>query len=267
MDVDGTLLDSKTGIPLSAIQAIRGARKKGHKVFVSTGRAKSEVGSTILDIGFDGCIYSSGAVVEVEDQLVHMGKLDAQMVVSIMTDLGLMGIGYILEGYDYSYIDKIAENYFSSLHKDRASSDENNSFIKEMRIKTIHEYDSSVIINKISIFAHHHDDILKLKERYETNLDFLVYERVRNEVICVELYLPGITKATGMDVVLDYCAVSLEQTISFGDSRNDMEMVQHAQLGISMGNGIEALKQVADDVTDTLQNDGIYKAFEKYGLL
>ncbi|PKM94770.1 MAG: hypothetical protein CVU84_09665 [Firmicutes bacterium HGW-Firmicutes-1] len=267
IDVDGTLLDAEIGIPHSTIKAIKESRKKGHKVFVCTGRAKSQVGASILDIGFDGCVFSAGSVVEVEDQTVYMDKLDAHMVATIIADLENMGIGYILEGYDYSYIDSLAADHFSVLHKEAYILDETISFLNERNIKTIEEYDSRAVINKLSFFAHNKDEILELKDRYGAKFDFMIHESKPFETISTELTLPGISKASGMDIVLDYLAASLEQTVSFGDSRNDMEMVQHANIGICMGNGIEALKQIADHVTDTLENDGIYKAFEKHGLL
>lgn len=267
IDIDGTLLDAQIGIPESAIQAIKQARKKGHKVFVCTGRAKSQVGSSIIDIGFDGSIFSAGSVVEVGEEMVHMDHIDASVVASIVKDLDHMGIGYILEGYECSYINQIAADYFSILHKDAYTFDESTSFLSMRNIKIIHAYDKSEVINKISLFPSHHDELVKFKTLYDTKFDFLVHENELPDLISAELILPGVSKATGMDVVLQYLDASLEQTISFGDSRNDMEMVQHAQIGICMGNGIEALKLIADHVTDTLQNDGIYKAFEKYGLL
>ncbi|PKM52122.1 MAG: hypothetical protein CVV02_03790 [Firmicutes bacterium HGW-Firmicutes-7] len=266
IDIDGTLLDIKTGIPHSSVQAIRKARKKGHKIFVCTGRARSQVGPSILNIGFDGCVYSAGTVVEVGEQRVYMDKLDAQMVASIVKDLEHMGIGYILEGYDYCYVNQIAADYFSGIHKD-AVTDETVSYINERKIKTIQEYEPRDIINKLSFFAHHQDEILKIKDLYGAKFDFMIHESKPSEMIPAELTLPGISKASGMDIVLDCLAARLEQTISFGDSRNDMEMVEHANLGICMGNGINALKEIADHVTDTLQNDGIYKAFEIHGLL
>jgi HAD superfamily hydrolase (TIGR01484 family) len=77
IDIDGTLLDHRTGIPESSFYAIRQARENGNKVFICTGRAKSEISSHILDIGFDGFVYSSGAVVEVHGQQLLMAQIDS----------------------------------------------------------------------------------------------------------------------------------------------------------------------------------------------
>ncbi len=48
---------------------------------------------------------------------------------------------------------------------------------------------------------------------------------------------------------------------------NDLEMIEYVQHGIAMGNAKEALKQAADDVTDTHDEAGIWNSFLKYGLI
>ena len=54
IDVDGTLLTYENILPKSAVEAIRTARKNGHKVYISTGRSRAEVYDYIWDIGLDG---------------------------------------------------------------------------------------------------------------------------------------------------------------------------------------------------------------------
>ena len=54
IDVDGTLVDYENNLPDSAVEAIRLARKNGHKVYICTGRSRAEVYQSIWDIGLDG---------------------------------------------------------------------------------------------------------------------------------------------------------------------------------------------------------------------
>ena len=54
----------------------------------------------------------------------------------------------------------------------------------------------------------------------------------------------------------------LSDTVAFGDSMNDIEVVQEAGIGVAMGNAVDALKKVADYVTAPIGEDGIYKACE-----
>lgn len=266
IDIDDTLLNHEVGILESTVQAIRQARKNGHKVFICTGRARSQVSSYILNVGFDGGIYSSGTAIEINDKLIFLKKLEPQLVNDIMADFKELGIGYKLEGYDNCYIEPIDAEYFAHLHIEKKLFDEDASIYNEITVKSIRDYNQSMIINKGTFFANNSTEVFKLKDLYDTKLDFTVHE-FDFKWKCVEFNPPGISKATGMDVVLDYYGANINQSIGMGDSRNDMEMVQHAHIGICMGNGIEALKQVADYVTDTLKNDGLYKAFVKYELI
>ena len=54
--------------------------------------------------------------------------------------------------------------------------------------------------------------------------------------------------------------------IVMGDSANDMEMLRAAGTGIAMGNASEEVKALADEVTDSVADDGVYRAFLRHGL-
>jgi len=68
------------------------------------------------------------------------------------------------------------------------------------------------------------------------------------------------SKAKGLLRLCEYYGVPVEKTVAFGDSMNDYEIVQAAGIGVAMGNAIEALKQVADYVTDPIGEDGVWNA-------
>ena len=54
---------------------------------------------------------------------------------------------------------------------------------------------------------------------------------------------------------------------SFGDDRNDLEMIREAGIGVAMGNAIDIVKETADHVTDSCENLGVVKALHHFGLL
>ena len=57
------------------------------------------------------------------------------------------------------------------------------------------------------------------------------------------------------------------ETALFGDAKVDIPMLDYCHMGIAMGNGGEEIKAMADDITDDVERDGLYKAFQKYGLI
>jgi HAD superfamily hydrolase (TIGR01484 family) len=82
-----------------------------------------------------------------------------------------------------------------------------------------------------------------------------------------EVTMAGINKAFGMKVIGEYLGVSRENMIAFGDGPNDIDMLEHAGIGIAMGNAGDYTKSVADMVTERISEDGIYNALEKLGII
>lgn len=74
-------------------------------------------------------------------------------------------------------------------------------------------------------------------------------------------------KGMALRRVCNYLHILVKDTIAFGDSMNDREMLETAGLSICMKNGNAILKLIADDICPSVIDDGIYHAFEKYGLI
>ncbi|MEI0738592.1 HAD hydrolase family protein [Paenibacillus sp. JTLBN-2024] len=55
-----------------------------------------------------------------------------------------------------------------------------------------------------------------------------------------------------------------QQVIAVGDNFNDMDMLEYAGLGVAMGNAPESVKNAADEVTLSNDDDGVAKVIEKY---
>ena len=67
--------------------------------------------------------------------------------------------------------------------------------------------------------------------------------------------------------LLEKLGIDFSEIMFFGDGDNDIELMEAAKIGVSMGNGTENLKKVSDYVTDHIEEDGIYNALTKFGLI
>ena len=85
--------------------------------------------------------------------------------------------------------------------------------------------------------------------------------------LLLELIPKGFSKAEGIKLILDDLDIKQEKTYGFGDSMNDYEMLEYVKYGVAMGRSDDQLKAIAAYVTDTVENDGVYKALEKYELI
>ena len=66
----------------------------------------------------------------------------------------------------------------------------------------------------------------------------------------------GVSKASGLAIVADKLAVDQADVLAIGDGRNDIEMLEWAGRGVAMGQSIEEVRDAADDVTETVYDDG-----------
>lgn len=70
----------------------------------------------------------------------------------------------------------------------------------------------------------------------------------------------SVSKAEGLKRLCAYYQIPISQTVAFGDSMNDYEIIKEAGIGVAMGNSVEALKQAADYVTSSIGEDGVWNA-------
>ena len=261
LDLDGTLLDDQKAIPLSAEKAIRLAQEKGHKLIVATGRSHTGVIPEIRELGFDGFIFSAGAVVEIEKKTILKNKMDSALIGKVIDVMDQNDIGYILEGYHHSFYNQRFIDYLGSR---KLLGDLNPAF----QPMESYEHGTSKIY-KIAFFASdlEHAKVLETKLKDCSEISVFTHQKVQGDLINGEITSTGVTKASGIKLLMSHIAVPLEHTISFGDSLNDIEMLSVTKTGVCMGNGVQDLKDIADDITETPANDGIYKAFVKHGLI
>lgn len=83
----------------------------------------------------------------------------------------------------------------------------------------------------------------------------------------MEIVPKGFNKATGIQEICRLLGIAHEDTYSFGDSTNDLDMLAYTAHSVAMGDGMQEAKDAAEYVTSPLREDGILKACEHYGLV
>ena len=80
----------------------------------------------------------------------------------------------------------------------------------------------------------------------------------------IEVIRAGNNEAMGLRKVTEYCNVTLDDVIAFGDEVNDLEMLSEAGLGVAMGNASAEAKSAANHVTLSNEENGIAIFLEEY---
>ena len=103
-------------------------------------------------------------------------------------------------------------------------------------------------------------DLSRLQQEGEKRFPQLAFSRSGD--IYLEVTIQGVSKGTALHRIQEYYQVDPEKIVAVGDSFVDLSMIQAAGLGIAMGNAPELVKQSADRVTATNQNEGVYIALK-----
>ncbi|WP_054861302.1 Cof-type HAD-IIB family hydrolase [Gracilibacillus sp. JCM 18860] len=273
MDIDGTLVNDNGVIPESARLAVKKARENGHLVFICTGRSKAELFDDILEVGFDGIIGgAAGGYMEVNQEVIFHENVKAEDVRQLVAFFDEHGVDFYLESNGGLFASKNCKQHLHSIIEDYVKERPAAKEEVEKGLQPFHDTlidDQDLIredINKISFLA---SDLPFERIEQEFASTFTV---IRSTVPLFgensgELSIPGIHKATAIAKLLEHLNIDKKDTFAYGDGMNDLEMIEYVQHGIAMGNAKEALKQAADDVTDTHDEAGIWNSFLKYGLI
>ena len=269
LDIDGTLTVPGHNVPPpSAQEAVQKARAAGHKVFLCSGRNCGML-SPLLQYGFDGVIASAGGYIECEGRVIYDCPMTQEQQARAIAALTRHDICCMLESKDNSYTDEKIKPLLMA----RVKQDGNSEMLRwreqlerELGIRPIKEYQGEPIY-KIVFMCQDKESLSEPVRLLENEFAFCIQDVDAFGLINGELINRQFNKGLAVRRLCEDLQVSLEDTVAFGDSANDLEMIQTAALGVCMGNGSQQLKEAADAVCASVQEDGLYKAFAQYGLL
>ncbi|MDT2865883.1 HAD family hydrolase [Vagococcus carniphilus] len=269
-DLDGTLCNSHGNVLPTSIEAIRKFRHEGNLAFICTGRSKPEILDNILSIGFDGVIGAGGGFITINNELVFHQKLDKEIVFSMIEYFKENDIGYYIESNDGlfgsdNYVRKIQEEIKKIATREGRSFEELNQQLTWF-YELVNQYDSHKIdysnINKISFINNTVPyEVIKKKFGATCHLYHGTVSLFGPE--SGEIAVKGVDKERAVMQVLELLKIEKEAAIAFGDGDNDLAMFEAVGYKVAMGNGTEKLKKMADEITDTADNNGIATSFER----
>lgn len=253
-DIDGTLWDRQNVIPESTREALRLLRENGHLTFICSGRTRIYItDENLLSLGFDGILCGCGTHIEYQGQDLLYYRIGDELLERSVRIFYEYGMPIVMEGRHLLYMDPEIigrDPYGRSLLEKLAG--------HTMPVRGNQKY------WEVSKFT-----LLLEDTKYEEVIEALQddYEFLVHKGFVMEAVPKGFSKATAIKTICEYLGIDRGDTYAFGDSANDLEMLEYAGTGIAMGNGTDIAKEHADHITDDLHADGIYNALKHFALI
>ena len=267
LDIDGTLTPAGSNIPPeSAMTAVKAAQAKGHKVFLCTGRNPAML-APVLALGFDGAVAGAGGYVFTNDEVLFDCPMKPEEFETGMRLLGENGVFRTIEAKDATWGDEELGDFL-------AQAGEGNSELvrwrkalaEQLNIRPMSEYDGSPIY-KIVFMCKEAKQLQPARDALEKQYNFVVQDVAAHHCLNGELINRQFDKGKGVRIVAEHYGMDIADTIGFGDSMNDLEMIETVGYSVCMANGSPALQAKSDLVCPAVDEDGLYKAFEQLGLM
>ncbi|MFC6102362.1 Cof-type HAD-IIB family hydrolase [Olivibacter domesticus] len=252
-DIDGTLLGLKSKqIPASTLEALQLLKNKGIQIIVSTGRSYAHA-KFLKAYGFDSFITFNGSYCIAEDDEVIFKHViddrDIRLLHDHLETTDNFPVGVMTtEGSFISHITEDVSSIFDLL-----------KLQVPLAMPFVEALTKEVL--QLNLF------IDEEKEQFIVNNVFKQCESSRWCPVFTDVNAKGISKQIGMQHFLSRYGIEMTETMAFGDGGNDIQMLQAAGIGIAMGNAGNNVKQVANYVTTTTEEDGIWHALKLYEVI
>lgn len=259
-DIDGTLVSFNTHqVPESTREALAKLRANGIKTFIASGRHLVSI-NNLPDLEFDGYVLINGAFA-----FMNVAKDEKHP-----------------DGREVIYRHPIPQDNIASWLE----------FIKKNPKSTVLVYEKNLIMNFKDEVMQEIFDLLNFPEPLVGDLEELRDETIFQVITTftdeespeMMKHLPDCktsrwhprftdineahcSKARGIQAVMDYFGWTKDEVMSFGDGGNDVDMLQMAGVGVAMGNADEWIKQNADYITTSVDENGVYNALKHFSLI
>ncbi len=254
-DMDGTLYQTENDIiQESTLDTIQELRDRGYMVCAATGRPLNQMSQILKQVQFDYYVLINGSyVLNGAFEEIGSNPIPRQYATELVELCQANDYGLAFHFGDASYI----YNKFYPMYDfckycnvlDSLFYDPSQSFHKRHRV-----FDGIVLTKDPK-------PLEKFIENHPTMRSDLI--NVKTDGFCYDIFNATADKTTGIETILDEVGATWEDCICFGDSTNDIHMLEKAGLGIAMGGATDYVKSFANWSTTSVYEDGIANAFKK----
>ena len=260
-DIDRTLVSPDAGvIAPETVAAIKQLQQKGIQTAVASGRIYTFLQRELLELGFDYYIMSNGGyVADCAGHVLAQEELKEETVTALvekMIRLDLpIDIRYCMGKRTGNPNQSVMEWMQPIWSKKKFEGETPRAFLEEYEPR-----DGEMPISFGGCIP------VELQSEFAAEFPELEFLPVFESYMC-DINPAGVNKATGLHRICQLTGLDLSEIMAFGDDRNDLEMIEAAGIGVAVRNGIQAVQDAADYITDSCEELGVVKALKHFGLL
>ena len=268
IDVDGTLLNTKHKITKETKEILLQAHHRGIHIVISTGRmyTDAEYYSNLIGVN-SPVIASNGAFIKekAHDKVIYKNILGESLSLELLEIFRKHQIKpYFCTPHKF-YYGTIMFKVFYLLTKilgTRQNDLDMEYVFSWNQWQQVLQQEKNNIVKSEIIYR---DRALIHELRRELN-QFTQLEIVDSSRYNIEITRKGVSKGKAVERLATLYGVKREEVMAIGDSENDISMLEYAGLGIAMGNAPDRVKEKADYITDSNDNEGVANAICKFVL-
>jgi hydroxymethylpyrimidine pyrophosphatase-like HAD family hydrolase len=250
LDMDGTLLNSKSEVLPSSVEAIREVISKGVTVMLATGKARPAAVAALKKVNLvgDGLVVGSGtpgiflqglAVHGIGGELIAGGVLDSSC--------GFHGESCITTKMTPE-VEELHHRYYEPL---------------ATVVPTIDDVLEQGPLRKLIFLASPHEITNAIGPEWTKKLKATNAQTMQAVPSMLEIVPKGINKWVGMQALLDHMNLKAHEVMAIGDGGNDLELVANVGIGVAMGNAVPSVKTAATLIVSSNNENGIAEAIER----
>lgn len=261
LDLDGTLTNSEKKITPKTLETLLRIQEKGKKAAIATGRPTPGATYIAKELQFDkfgGYVlsYNGGLITNyATSEIIYNKTIPAELIRPVYEEAIRIDAGIISYGKD----EIIAGNGIDKYIRIEAG-------INNLPVHEVDNFPDYITfpVNKCLLTGepeHMAEAEMILKSKFGHCLN--IY---RSEPFFLEVMPQNIDKAYSLSKLLTHLRLDREQMICCGDGFNDLSMIKYAGLGVAMANAQDIVKEAADFITLSNDEDGVAYTIEKFML-
>lgn len=272
-DIDGTLVGPSRQVTDKTKTGIKQARANGNKVYLCTGRAPISINRDVKEIGFDGIISSAGGFVELNGQYLYENFINQYILSEVMLLFTNKKVLFSLETKHALYQTPGVMEFFEKKHNDISKDNlELARFLEERRNEEVRLPIAQfklleMPVTKVCFISEDKHAFYNCVKYLSEFFNVVIFSKPEDDYINGEIILKNCTKGDGIRKIINKVNGKMEDTIGYGDSMNDFQMIETVNYGVVSKIAPEKLVAISDDVFEDPDADGIYLSLKKLNII